>query len=70
MILITKIFEKLLKKINSIWLNDIKLEINKHKSWLPNFIEIWVINKRIVLKWYLLQKKVRILILFQEKNWN
>lgn len=70
MILITKTFEKLLNKLKSIGVDDIKLEINKHKSWLDNFIEIWILKNRKVLKWYLLHKKVRILILFQEKNWN
>ena len=69
MILITKSFEKLLDKIKSINLWDIKLELNKHKLWLSNFIELWIIKNRKVLKWYLLHKKVRILILFQEKNW-
>ncbi len=70
MILITKTFEKLLAKIKSVWINEIKIEIDKHKSWLENFIELWEIKNRKVLKWYLLHKKVRILILFQEKNWN
>lgn len=70
MILITKTFEKLLDKIRSIWISEIKLEIDKHISWLENFIEIWTLKNRKVLKWYLLHKKVRILILFQEKNWN
>jgi hypothetical protein len=70
MILITKTFEKLLNKLKSVWINDIKLEIDKHQSWLENFIEIWVLKNRKVLKWYLLHKKVRILVLFQEKNWN
>jgi len=70
MILITKSFEKLLNKIKSIWLDEIVLEIDKHKSWLDNFIEIWKIKNRKVLKWYLLQKKVRIIILFKEKKWN
>jgi len=69
MILITKSFEKLLDKIKSINLWDIKLELNNHKLWLSNFIELWIIKNRKVLKWYLLHKKVRILILFQEKNW-
>lgn len=69
MILITKTFEKLLNKIKSVWVNEIKLEVNKHKSWLDNFIEIWNIRNRKVFKWYLLHKKVRLLILFQEKNW-
>lgn len=70
MILITKSFEKLLDKIKSVWLGEIKLEINKHKSGLENFIEIGILKNRKVLKGYLLHKKVRILILFQEKNWN
>ena len=66
MILITKTFEKELQKIKSVWFNEIKIEIDKHKSWL----EIWKLKNRKVLKWYLLHKKVRLLILFQEKNWN
>ncbi len=70
MILITKTFEKLLDKIKSIWIKEIKIEIDKHKSWLENFIEIWKIKDRKVLKWYLLNKKVRLLVLFVEKNWN
>lgn len=69
MILITKTFEKLLDKVKSVWIKEIKLEIYKHKSWLENFIEIWVLRNRKVLKWYLLHKKVRILVLFHEKNW-
>ena len=70
MILITKTFEKLIDKIKSISINEIKAEIDKHKSWLDNFIEIWKLKNRKVLKWYLLHKKVRLLVLFQEKNWN
>ena len=70
MILITKTFEKLIDKIKSISINEIKVEIDKHKSWLDNFIEIWKLKNRKVLKWYLLHKKVRLLVLFQEKNWN
>ena len=70
MILITKTFEKLLAKIKSVWIDELKEEIRKHKSWLENFIEIWVLKNRKVLKWYLLHKKVRILVLFQEKNGN
>lgn len=69
MIVITKTFKKLLSKLKSIDIFNITLLIDKHKKWLDNFIEIWEINNRKVLKWYLLQKKVRILILFQEKNW-
>jgi len=70
MILITNTFEKLLDKIKSVWINEIKKEIDKHKSWLKNFIEIWELKNRKVLKWYLLHKKIRLLVLFQEKNWN
>ena len=40
MILITKIFEKILYKIKSIQINEIKVEIDKHKSLLDNFVEI------------------------------
>ena len=69
MILITKTFNKLLSKIKSVNFNDIKVEIIKHSIGLNNFKELWILNNRKVLKWYLLHKKVRILILFQEKNW-
>jgi len=70
MILITKTFQKLLDKIKSITINDISIEIKKHSLWLENFKELWELHNRKVLKWYLLHKKVRILILFQEKNGN
>ncbi len=70
MILITKTFQKLLDKIKSITIQDIKIEIHKHNLWLNNFIELWVLKKRKVLKGYLLHKKVRLLVLFQEKNGN
>jgi len=70
MILITKTFKKLLNKIKSVTIQDISIEIYKHKLWLDNFIELWELKNRKVLKWYLLHKKVRILILFQEKNGN
>jgi len=70
MILITNTFSKLVTKIKSVWLEDIKNEIYKHKSWINNFKEIWLIENRKVFKWYLLSKKVRIVVLFQENNWN
>lgn len=70
MILITQTFLKNLQKIKSVSLDDIILEINKHKKWLQNFKEIWIIKQRKVIKWYLLSKKVRLIVLFQEKNWN
>ena len=70
MILITKTFEKLLDKLKSVWVDDIKWEIEKHRSGLKNFIEIWTLRNRKVLKWYLLHKKVRLLVLFQERNGN
>ena len=70
MILITKTFKKLLTKLKSVWILEVQAEIHKHKSWLENFIEIWRLRNRRVLKWYLLHKKVRVLVLFQEKNWN
>jgi hypothetical protein len=70
MILITKTFEKLLDKLKSVWVDEIKGEIEKHQSWLENFIEIWTLRNRKVLKWYLLHKKVRLLVLFQERNGN
>jgi len=68
MILITSSFKKLLSKIKSISLEDIEIEISKHKKWLDNFIELWEVGGRKVLKWYMLQKKVRLVVLFQEKN--
>lgn len=70
MILITKTFEKLLSKIKSIQIDDVILEINKHQKWLDNFKNIWELKNRKVLKWYLLSKKVRFVVLFQERNWN
>ncbi len=70
MILITHTFKKLLSKIKSVWIENIKTEILKHKFWNNNFIEIWYIKQRKVLKWYLLSKKIRLLVLFQEKNGN
>jgi len=70
MILITQTFKKLLIKIKSVWLENIVWEIKKHKLGVNNFIEIWHIKQRKVLKWYLLSKKVRLLVLFQERNWN
>ncbi|MFK7780343.1 MAG: hypothetical protein QM490_04275 [Candidatus Gracilibacteria bacterium] len=70
MILITKTFKKLLDKIKSVGVDDIKIKIDKHKSGLENFIEIGKLKNRKVLKGYLFHKKVRILVLFQEKNGN
>lgn len=62
MILITDTFKKLLSRIRSVNIDDVILEISKHNKWLDNFIEIWVLQDRKVLKWYLLSKKVRIYI--------
>jgi hypothetical protein len=70
MILVTKTFKKLLTKLKSVWMSEVQSEISKHQSWLENFIEIWVLRNRKVLKGYLLHKKVRLLVLFQEKNGN
>lgn len=70
MILITSTFEKLVSKIKSISINDVKIEIDKHKNWLDNFKLIWNLRSRKVIKWYLLSKKVRLVVLFQENNWN
>lgn len=70
MILITDTFSKLLSKIKSVSLDDVKNEIQKHKNWLDNFKSIWILRNRKVLKWYLLSKKVRLAVLFQEKNGN
>lgn len=68
MILITDTFQKNLDKIKSISLENIVSEIQKHQKWLQNFIEIWNIWHRKIMKWYLLSKKVRLVVLFQEKN--
>ncbi|NDK08768.1 hypothetical protein EOM39_06025 [Candidatus Gracilibacteria bacterium] len=68
MILITKTFLKLLSKIKSVGLDDISLEINKHKTGLDNFKIIGTIENRKILKGYLLSKKIRLVVLFQEKN--
>jgi hypothetical protein len=70
MILISKTFEKQLTKLKSIWITEIQSEISKHSSWLENFIEMWTLKNRKILKWYLLHKKVRLLVLFQAKNGN
>ena len=70
MILITKTFQKLLDKIKSITIEDISIQIKKYSLWLENFKELWELKNRKVLKGYLLHKKVRLLVLFQEKNGN
>ena len=70
MILISKTFKKDLWKIKSINISDIKLEIKKHDSWLDNFKCINKTDNSLILKWYLLSKKVRILIYFTRINWN
>jgi len=70
MILITSTFNKLLSKIKSVSIDDIRLEINKHNNWIGNFKAIWIVNWRKIIKWYLLSKKVRLVVLFQEKNKN
>ena len=69
MIIITKFFDKNLKKIKSISLSEIIFEIKKHKEGLNNFKKIYELEGNAILKWYLLWKKVRILVLFQEVNW-
>lgn len=50
MILITKTFEKILSKIKSVSLDDVILEIYKHKKWLNNFKDIWVLKSQIFKK--------------------
>ena len=70
MILVTQTFQKALSKIKSVNFNDILSEIKKHSSGLQNFIEIWEIDTKKVLKWYLNSKKVRLVVLFKENNWN
>jgi len=69
MIIITNTFSKNLKKLKSIWLENIKNEIEKHNSGLNNFIELIDLDWNKIYKWYLLSKKVRILTYFQ-KVWN
>jgi len=70
MIVITDTFLKLLSKIKSVSLSDVAMEIDKHSKWLENFKLIWTLRSRKVLKGYLLSKKVRLVVLFQEKNGN
>lgn len=70
MIIITETFEKLLSKIKSVWLDEVRLEIDKHEKGLDNFKTIGILKNRKVLKWYLLSKKVRLVVLFQENNGN
>jgi hypothetical protein len=69
MIIITDSFEKILLKIKSVWIDEIRQEIYKHKNWLNNFKLIWTIKGRKVLKGYMLSKKIRIVVLFKESNW-
>ena len=69
MILITKTFQKTLKKLKSVSIWDIQKEISKHNVWLKNFIELWDIDGRKILKWYLNAKKVRLIVSFTEYNW-
>jgi len=64
MILISKSFEKDLLKIKSISINDVNIEIKKHNSWLKNLKIIKKSKIWITFKWYLLSKKVRVLIYF------
>ncbi|MDD2516556.1 MAG: hypothetical protein PHF46_03265 [Candidatus Gracilibacteria bacterium] len=70
MILITETFEKSLKKIRSVSINSVISEIKKHKKGLDIFVSLYKTGERTVLKGYLLSSKVRILILFHEKNGN
>ena len=64
MILISKSFEKDLLKIKSVNVSDINLEIKKYSSGLNNLKCINKSKNNMTLKWYLLSKKVRILIYF------
>ena len=70
MILITDTFKKLLEKISSISIDDVINEIEKNKAGLNNFKKIWKINWKLILKWYLLSKKVRLVVYFKEQSWN
>jgi len=64
-IIFTLSFNKILSKIDSINKDDIIYLIKKYPN-TNNLILIDNINDSKVIKWYLLWKKVRILILFQE----
>ena len=70
MILVTEAFEKLVSKVKSMSMTDVSNEIHKHAEWLNNFKTVWIIKNRKILKGYLLSKKVRLVVLYQEKNGN
>lgn len=66
-IIITRSFEKELLSFWNINLNDIKEEIIKYNLWLNNFINLIDLdNSTKVLKWYLLSKKIRLIIVFKK----
>lgn len=67
-IILTKTFNKLLSKIWSISKQNIIDLIKKYPN-SNNLIEIDILTGSVVLKGYLLSKKIRILILFQNIKW-
>ena len=70
MILVTNTFKKLLSKIKSVSIDEIKNEIEKYNNWIDNFKTIGFLRNRKVIKGYLLSKKVRLIVLFKENSWN
>lgn len=64
MILVSRIFRKQLEKIGSIELRDIVREIEKHRMGLSNFIVLFREDDIEMLKWYLLWKRVRLMVAF------
>jgi hypothetical protein len=65
-IVFTRTFDKELNKIGSIDHTEIVREIHKYNRWLSNFVELYEYDDGRVLKWYFLNKKVRICIWFRE----
>lgn len=69
MILVTDTFLKSLWKIKSVTFKNIELEITKQKLGLNNLIKLIDKEKYIIYKWYLLSKKVRLLV-YYKKVWD
>ncbi len=65
-IVLTRTFDKELDKIGSIDHTEIVREISKYNRGLSNFIELYEYDDGRVLKWYFLNKKVRICIWFRQ----
>jgi hypothetical protein len=70
MILVSRIFRKQLEKIGSIELEDIVREIEKHRMGLSNFIVLFHEDDMEMLKWYLLWKRVRLMVAFAREREN